>query len=339
VAVLGDVYNQSTFLLLKAAYLYYIKDLSQNDIAKLLQVSVTTVSRLLKRAKEEKIIEFVIRDPYVECIRLGEKLKEAFGLKDVVVAPSVTDAGLSGEGANPDNVKKLVALEGARYLQRIIHERDVLGVAWGSTIYHMINYLNPSQKVDATFVSLHGSISNCVDEWDVRTLVSRMARAFSGRNYFLMAEGLMSSKRSAYMIKREKNIKAVFEMFKNINISITGMGSFYPTPTSVLATPSYVSEAELQSLLGKNTVGDIMLRFFTWGGKECDTELIDRTISIDLEQYRKIETKIVLASGEEKLYPVLESMKGKLLDVLITDYELANMILKANDQPVSDAGR
>ena len=62
-----------------------------------------------------------------------------------------------------------------------------------------------------------------------------------------MTEGLMGSKCAADMIKKEKNIKAVFEMFKNINISVTGVGSFYPTPTSVLAKPSYISASELQS--------------------------------------------------------------------------------------------
>ena len=51
-----DKYDQSVFLVLKAAYQYYILDRSQNQIAKDLDVSVTTVSRLLKRARDEKII-------------------------------------------------------------------------------------------------------------------------------------------------------------------------------------------------------------------------------------------------------------------------------------------
>lgn len=320
--------------IVKVAYLYYIKDIPQNDIARQLQVSITTVSRLLKKAKEEKIVEFVIRDPYVTCITLEEKLKKRFDLKDVIIAPSVNEVGFSGERVDPISAKKLVALEGARYLQRIIRKDDVLGVTWGSTIYHMINCLNPSQKVDATFVSLHGSIANCADELDVRTLVSRMAKAFSGRNYFLMTEGLMGSKCAADMIKKEKNIKAVFEMFKNINISVTGVGSFYPTPTSVLAKPSYISASELQSILDQNVIGDIVLRFFGSEGKECDTELSQRTISINLELYKKIDRKIVLASGKEKLHPVLEALKGGLIDVLVIDYELANLILEMNDLSV-----
>ena len=52
-----DKFDQSTFLVLKAAYLYYISEKPQTQIAEELGISVTTVSRLLKRAKEEKIIE------------------------------------------------------------------------------------------------------------------------------------------------------------------------------------------------------------------------------------------------------------------------------------------
>ena len=59
-----NMYNQSTFLVIKIAYMYYIENYSQNEIAKILKISITTVSRLLRKAKEDKIIEFVIRDPY-----------------------------------------------------------------------------------------------------------------------------------------------------------------------------------------------------------------------------------------------------------------------------------
>ncbi|RHP43937.1 hypothetical protein DW836_12085 [Ruminococcus sp. AM34-9LB] len=50
---------------------------------------------------------------------------------------------------------------------RSLKESDILGVTWGSTVYHMINYLNPSQKVNAKFVTLHGSIACCENELDV----------------------------------------------------------------------------------------------------------------------------------------------------------------------------
>ena len=305
-----DMYNQSAFLVIKIAYMYYIENYSQNEIAKALQISVTTVSRMLKKAKQERIVEFVIRDPYVECISLEKELKETFGLKDVIIAPGLAVEAEDGNYlGDEESAKKLVALEGARYLQRII-------------------YLNPAQKVDATFVTLHGSIACCRNELDVRTLVLRMAKAFSGMHYYLLTEALMSSKKAADIIKQEKNNKKVFQMFDNINISINGTGSFYPELNSVLAKPEFMSKEELGWLQEQSVVGDIALRFFDKDGKECKTELADRMITIGFEQFKKIDTKITIASGGYKAQTVLSALKGKLIDVLIIDYQLGRRIME-----------
>lgn len=325
-------YNQSTFIILKAAYLYYIKGLSQNEIADKLQVSITTVSRFIKKAKDEKIIEFVIKDPYIECIHLEEKLKETFGLKDVIIAPDSAVSPVENEKFNAENRKKLVALEGARYLQRIIKKDDILGVSWGSTMYYLINYLNPCQKVDATFVTLHGSISCCENELDVRTLVSRMAKAFSGKKYYILAEGLMSNKTIAESMKKEKSIAKVFNMFDKVNISINGIGSFYPNLDSKLSKKEYINESELEKLKNKNVVGDMALRFFDSDGKECRTDLKERTIAIDFESFKKIETKITIAADGNKAQTILSALKGNLIDVLIIDYSLGNSIMKLVDK-------
>ena len=235
-----DKYQQSVSLVLKVAYLYYIENKPQNEIAGMLGISITTVSRLLAKAKEDKIVEFVIRDPYIDCIRLEEQLRSRFHLKDIIIAPAMTSDDSIDSEMVEENAKKLVAMEGARYLQRVIKENDVLGVTWGSTVYQMINYLNPSQKVKAKFVTLHGSIACCENELDVRTLVSRMAKAFFGENYYLLTEALMSSPQAAQIIKDEKNNQQVFHMFDRINISVSGIGSFYPDERSVLDRKSVV---------------------------------------------------------------------------------------------------
>ena len=319
----AEVYNQSTFLILKAAYLYYLEDKAQNEIAALLNISVPTVSRLIKRAKEEKIVEFVIRDPYLECIELEQMLKKKYRLKEVIVSPS---SNLHHEHNDEENVKKLVALEGARYIQRIITEKDVLGVTWGNTIYHLIHYLNPCQKINATFVTMHGSIS-WSNELDVRSLVSRMSMTFGGRNYSLLTEGLMSNKEITDSIKNEKNVERVFSMFDKITIALNGVGSFYPELSSMLSRPEYLASHELAELQRKNVVGDVALRFINRDGEECDTDLKDRIIAIDLATFRKIKTKITVASGENKTEIVHAMIKGGLANVLIVDYALGKSLL------------
>lgn len=323
-----EVYNQSNFAILKAAYLYYIKNVPQIEIAEKMNISITTVSRLIKKAREEKIVEFVIRDPYIECMYLEEKLLKTFGLKDVIIAPNDFINHVDNSENTAEAVKKLVALEGARYLQRIITKDDVLGITWGSTMYYLIHYLNPCQKVDAAFVTLHGSIAFCDHELDVRTLTSRMAMAFGGRQYYLLTEALMSSKKIAEFIKNEKNTKAVFDMFDEVTISINGIGSMYPSVNSVLAGPDYLTEKEFCELKKENVYGDIALRFINENGEECGGELRDRTIAIDLDKFKKIKTKITIASDESKTHTVYATLKGKLVDVLIIDYALGRGIME-----------
>ncbi len=323
----SEVYNQSNFLILKAAYLYYLEEKSQSEIAAMLNISVPTVSRLIKRAVKDKLVEFVIRDPYIECIKLEEQIKQAFDLKDVIIAPS---PHLKDENKveSTENRKKLVALEGARYIQRIITENDVLGISWGKTMYHLIHYLNPCQKVNAAFVTLHGSVSSIESELDVRTLVSRIAMTFGGKNYSLLMEGLMSNAEIVNSIKQEKNVKRVFEIFDRITISVCGIGSFYPQVESALSKSEYLCGSELAKLKNKNVAADLALRFIDLDGNECDTDLKDRTLSIDLDKFKKIKTKITVAAGQSKAHAVLAALKGKLVDVLITDYTLGKKLLK-----------
>lgn len=323
-----DKFDQSTFLVLKAAYLYYISQKPQSQIAKELGISITTVSRLLKKAKEEKIIEFVIRDPLVQCIEMERNLEQALGIREVIIAPALRLEDGMNMDIDPDNVKKLVALEAARYLQRIIKQDDVVGFTWGSTVYQMINYLNPAQKVQAEFVSLHGSLANSVPEWDVRTLVDRIAKAFAGKKYTLLTSTLMRSKETVDLLKQETNISTVYQMFERVNIAVNGIGVFYPETTTVLARPDYLPPEDLQELREKGVVGDIALRFFDRNGKECDTSLKDRTISIDFNVFRSIKNKITLASGSQKAHAVYSAIKGGLVDTLIIDSNLGSALLQ-----------
>lgn len=323
-----EVYNQSNFAILKAAYLYYIKNVPQIEIAEKMNISITTVSRLIKKAREEKIVEFVIRDPYIECMYLEEELVKTFGLKDVIIAPNDFVSHVDDAENTAEAIKKLVALEGARYLQRIITKDDVLGVTWGTTMYYLIHYLNPCQKVNAAFVTLHGSIAFCDHELDVRTLTSRMAMAFGGRQYYLLTEALMSNREIADSIKNEKNTKVVFDMFDEVTISVNGIGSMYPKVNSVLAGRDYLAEEELYYLKKENVYGDIALRFINERGEECGGDLRDRTIAIDLEKLKKINTKIAIASDESKAHTIYSVLKGKLVDVLIIDYALGRAIME-----------
>jgi DNA-binding transcriptional regulator LsrR (DeoR family) len=322
-----DMYNQSPFLIIRSAYLYYILNQSQSQIADELNISITTVSRLLSKAKNEDIIRFVIPTAYLRCIELSRNLQKRFYLKNVIVAPPSNPEITDFSQIPPDEAKNTVALEGARYLQRIIKPEDILGVGWGSTVFQMINLLNPSQKVDAKFVTLHGSIEFIENELDVRTLVTRMAKAFFGKNYAFLTDALMPTPEAAEIMKHQRNNKLVIDMFSKITVAVFGIGSLYPRETSVLCSPEFMSREDLDALRKADVRGDIALRFLDRDGRECPTSLMDRMISIDLALLKKIPQKICLASGSEKAWSIVAALRGGLIDTLIIDCALAEALM------------
>lgn len=315
-----NVYEQSKFIISKASYLYFFEGLSQSEIAKKLNISISTVSRLLKQAKEEDIIEIKMSGLHKNCIDLSELIKNKFNLKTVIVAPV-------NECMSDLEIKKAVALEGARYVQRIISDDDVLGIAWGGTMYQLINFLNPAQKRNSKFVTLHGSIFMSDYDIDVQTLVSRMAGAFSGKKYSMLIHALLSNEKAVNIINNEPYIQNVRNMFDKITVSLSGIGSFKPQLNSPLVTSKYLNNEELSELIKEGVCGDIMLRFFDSSGNECNTSLKNRTLAIDFEKYKTIPNKVVVASGSYKSLTINSAIKGNLVNTLIIDSLLAKSIL------------
>lgn len=320
----SEVYNQSTCLVSQIAYQYYIEGKKRSEIAEHFGLSPATISRVLKRAKEEGIVEFKIADPYLECNQLERFLEDRFQLKSVCIVPLQRPE----DSIQDEYVKKQVALEGARYIQRIIQDDDVIGMAWGGTMYHLIQYLNPCRKVNASIITMHGSIAKCSENLEVKTLVDRAAMAFGGQNLSLEYPGIYSHKKECEDIRNLEECKKIFDLYKKIDISITGVGKMYPDFQSLLAQTDYLNDNDIEMLRGQKACSDLMLRFINEEGKECDTYLKERTLSIDLETYKKIPCKIVVASGSAKASSILSLLRGDLIDVLIIDYYLARKLIE-----------
>ncbi|WP_312693292.1 sugar-binding transcriptional regulator [Caproiciproducens sp.] len=318
----SEVYNQSVCIMDSAAYMYYIEKRTLTEISQDLSISKPTVSRLLKRAVDEGVVEFKISKPFADCIELEKKIMNRYGLKSVIVVPVLEPEKL----LNAEETKKRVALEGARYLQRIVTDDDILGLSWGGTMYHLIQYLNPCRKVNAKVLTMHGSIADCDEKLAVNNLVRRAAMAFGGKNVSICANGLADSTEHYRQIKDDVKFQKVFSLLKYINISVSGVGVFFPNVDSLLASSGYLKAHEMKELIEQKVCCDFALRFINMDGQECESSLKDRTLSICLDTYKKIPCKIVVASGSKKAYAVRALLKGNLVDVLIIDYYLANAL-------------
>jgi len=317
-----ETYFSSDWIMYQAAELFFVRGLSQKEVGAQLNISPVTVSRLIQKAKDCGVVQFRICEPYMGMLELAGQLKEKYQLRDAIIAQYP-----NRERPELSDVKQAVALEGAKYLQRHLTAQDTVGIAWGKTMFHLINYLNPCQKTNASFVTMHGSIASCDYDLDVQTLTSRAAMALGGTKYCLFTNGLLDTPETVMQLKKEQSIQHIFEIFNSITISVSGIGAHFPDPTSLLAFPPYVTGAEYDQLRSQQVCGDIMLRFFDRDGRECDGDLKDRTLSISLETYQKIPTKLLAVTGLYKAEALHTALKNGFCDVLIVDDSLAKAVL------------
>ena len=72
-------------------------------------------------------------------------------------------------------------------------------------------------------------------------------------------------------------------------------------------------------LRDQGAVGDINLRYFDRQGRAIPSDLDRRTISLTIEEIRRIDRVIVVAGGRRKFKAIAAALHGRLPDVLITD--------------------
>ncbi len=120
-------------LIVKIAQLYYEQDMTQAQIARELGIYRTTISRLLKRGRDQGIVTIAINYDYNENLWLEQQVKQKFGLKDVVV--------VSGNDEDEDIQLAMMGLHGAQLLDRLLEPGDIVGFSWGRAVSALVENL------------------------------------------------------------------------------------------------------------------------------------------------------------------------------------------------------
>jgi len=88
-------------------------------------------------------------------------------------------------------------------------------------------------------------------------------------------------------------------------------------------------EEEVRELQKKNAVGEICTYYFNSDGVIIKSGINERVFAIDYESYMKIPVRVGIAGGSEKTQAIVGAIKGKLINVLITDRDTAKEVYNA----------
>lgn len=300
-----------------AAKMYYILDYNQNEIAKTLGVSRPTVSRLLQLAKTEGIVKIEITDPTEDSNELSTQLEQKFGLKKVLVTaiPQYED----------HIIKDYLGEMAARFLHEIVKDDDIIGVTWGTTMYHAAIELQQKLVKNVKVVQLKGSVSHSEKNTYASEILYLFGKAYNTAPHNLPLPALVDHVLVKQAMETDRHIQKILELGRQSNIAIFTCGPV--KDESLLFQLGYFTDDDVKRIQ-ENAVGDICSRFFDANGEICNKNLNDRTLGIELEDLKSKEYSILCAGGTDKIDSIFGALKGKYANVLITDQFTAQFLLE-----------
>lgn len=299
------------------ARMYYEMNLTQKEIAEKLRYSRPTVSRIVDAAFKAGIVDVKINYPLDSVIELEDEIKRKYNLENVFVIPVYIH--------NSHLIQNDVGKAAANYLYEICDNKSILGVSWGTTLNGVVPYLKPKVLPNMKIVQLNGGAAKSTFSTGSVALLEKFSKTFSSDQYLLPVPSIVDSSLIADAIMTDSSIEYALDLGRRSNIAVYGIGNV--SHNSVLYKGGYFKEGAYDDLIAKKAVGDICSRYFSVDGQIVDEELNRRTIGLKLEELRKKDFSIAIASGIEKAESVKGALKGGYANTIFIDEELAKKII------------
>lgn len=311
-------------LIYKCCYLYYKDGFSQMEICDQLGISRATVSRLLKAGRERNIVRIELDNP--DSVMYGElerRLESVFDLKEILIVDEL-DIG------NKYEHQKKVNEEALSYFSRTFQDQDYIGVSMGHTLYDLANTKLLVEDIDCTFVPVVGGVGIkqlSSQNYHSNEIAQSFAKKFNGSAVQFFAPAIFDNIEVMNGLMQEKPVQEVTSLFKRLNAVIVGIGST-ESPSSTLVHSGYITQSSYADFKRRGAVGDVMLRFYDEDG-DCSKfqEFNSRVMGISDEELMQVDNRIAIAIGEQKSRSVLGALRGRKINVLITDISCVNKML------------
>jgi DNA-binding transcriptional regulator LsrR (DeoR family) len=301
-----------TSTMLDVATRFYVRWESQTRIARELGLDPSTVSRLLKRAREEGVVHVEIRPPRSESVELARVISRRFSVPRVVVAASSDD-------------DSIIAGAAADLLDLHLRSGMRLGVSWGRTLAAVIRRLTPRTVENLSISQLAGGVDDPEPGIQGHELVAEVAGLYPGsRVTYLHAPAIVGSPAARDALLGDRSVQAALEAARHCDVALVGVGQIDGRAT--LVRGGHVTRDDLDRLVADGAVGNVNTRFFGADGGPI-RHLDERTIAIEWPDLRRIPTVVAVAAGGDKAPAIQGALLTGCIDVLVTDRPTAERLL------------
>jgi DNA-binding transcriptional regulator LsrR (DeoR family) len=301
----------------RAGWLYFIAGHTQDEIAKMLQVSRASAQRLVSLCLAERLITFRLEHPIAACMELAARLKDFFHLVHCEVVPTDPQAPLSAAG---------IAERAANTLESTLRSEKpaILALGTGRAVRAAVERVTPIDCPDHQIVSLVGNISadGSASFFDT---VGRLADRTKARHYPMPLPFLMSSEREREQMLRIDPIAKVRAVAAQADLRLVGIGQM--DQRAQVLVDGFVTREELLEMMRLGAVGELTGWAFDAKGRIIKGGTNARLTSIPPQVPAEALT-IGAAVGSAKVAAIRAALQGRLINGLITDEATASAILE-----------
>ena len=109
--------------MIRVVELYYLQNMTQQEIADTIGVSIPT---MLDDAKTQGLIEIKLNIAEDIDVKISNQIRKRLGIKEVIVVDT--------HEKEEELILEKTARMAAEYLSGVIKDNDVIGISWGSTM-------------------------------------------------------------------------------------------------------------------------------------------------------------------------------------------------------------
>ena len=303
---------------IRAAWLYYVEGLTQQETARLLKINRVQVTRLLAEARKRGEVDIRINASISSVIEVERAVEQAFGIAKVIIAP------MASEELDPT---KAIASVAGQFISDYVHSDMKIGVGWGRTLYSTLPHIRGRDLEKIRVISLLGGISQA-KRFNPAEFAWQFAELFNGEGYLVPAPALVDSAETKHALLERCGINQIFELADNLDVAFLSAGGIEGITTSYRL--GHVSEADRQSLIAAGAVGDLLYNFISEDGGLVDHNVNTRVISIGIDRLKNAKDRILISGGKEKVKVLLGCLRLVKPTVFITDEFTAKAILRSN---------